>query len=88
MNDELPEYPNVYRCTDCFNSTFKGTGVIDNTTCIEKIECIACSSTWTVKYPMSELPDLALNDIGDLKITYDIDNCNGLETQMTFTSIK
>ena len=77
----------VYQCSNCFNSTFKGTGVIKDTTCIENIECMACSSKWIVKYPMSELQDLELNDIGDLEINYDIDNCKGLQTEITFNSI-
>jgi len=101
MNEELPEYPNVYTCTDCYNSTFRGKGIIkeDNNirTCKEDIECVACGCKWIVKYPMSELPDLELNDddllcealdTGGFEIYYDIDNCRGLETQLTFTSFK
>ena len=82
----------AYTCKACTNNIFKGAGIIaeenGETTCKENIECKACGFAWNVEYPVSELEDSPIEEVGDFQIFYDIENWHDRDVHITFTSIK
>jgi len=82
----------AYTCKACGNDVFKGTGIIkeqnNETTCKEAIECKVCGNKWDIEYPMSELEDSPIEEVGNFQIFYDIENWHDQDAQITFTSIK